>query len=341
MLSTLSLHDALPISRRPLRDVGQIDLDLLVEDRADIHHPIDHLWPARKVILLFHGVWLDSRLKVFRQIPPPTGHPASRFNAAGRDVMVGVLLVMSPRVVTDDRVHFHQPEDEDQPVAQLGRSDGVEFVIAVMQVEDFLQAETARDLEVIALVVEDDLPYSRPASGHLIIARANQDTCVAFADQLEDGPTCEQRQIIAVWLDGGEYLALVGPSLYVALDEHFSLLSIVAHLCLRGGAGDAQSSAAGDGSTNESSPVHADLLSSAQMFDDISHSLRAHRAINAGRHAGGASDVKFTDVRRGANRLNSRVAFGFGAGRRAPDRTETRPEAGTPPAVGRLPCRAI
>src|SRR5262249_47192545 len=177
-----------------------------------------------------------------------------------------------------------------------------------------------------------------------IIARANQDTCVAFADQLEYGSTCEQRQIIAVWLDGGERLALVGPSLYVALDEHFSLLSIVAHLCLRGGAGDAQNSAASDGSTNESSPVHADLLSSAQLFDDIPHALRAHRAINACRacrHAAGASDVKFTNVRRDANRLNSRAASGFGAGRRAPDRTGTHPEAGTLTVGGRLPCRAI
>src|SRR5262249_9991902 len=317
------------------------DPDLLVEDRADIHHSIDHLRPARKVIFLFHGVRLDSRLKVFRQIPPPTGPPASRFNAAGRDVMVGVLLLMSPRVVADDRVHFHQPDDEDQPVAQLGRSDGVEFVIAVMQVEDFLQAEAARNLEVVALVVEDDLPDSSPASGHLIIARANQDTCVAFADQLEDGSTCEQRQIIAVRLDGGEHLALVGPSLYVALDEHFGLLSVVAHLCLSRGAGDAQNSAASDGSTNESSPVHADLLSSAQLFDDIPHSLRAHRAINDCRHAGGESDVKFTNVRRSANRLNSRAASGFGAVRRAPDWTGTHPEAGTPPAGGRLPCQAI
>jgi len=120
---------------------------------------------------------------------------------------------MSPRVVANDRVHFHQPEDEDQPVSQLGRSDGVEFVIAVMQVEDFLQAEAARDLEVVALVVKDDLPDSSPAPGHLVIARANQDTCVSFADQLEDGSTCEQRQIIAVWLDGGERLAPVGPSI--------------------------------------------------------------------------------------------------------------------------------
>jgi len=36
----------------------------------------------------------------------------------------------------------------------------------------------------------------------------------------------------------------------------------------------------------------------------ILHSFRAHRAINAYRHAGGASDVKFTNVRRGANRLD-------------------------------------
>src|SRR5262249_10438198 len=114
-----------------------------------------------------------------------------------------------------------------------------------------------------------------------IIARANQDTCVTFADQLEDGSACEQRQIIAVWLDGGEHLALVGTTLYVALDEYFRLLSIVAHLCLRGGAGDAQNSAAGDGSTNESSPVHADLLNSAKSFDDIPHSPRARLAINA------------------------------------------------------------
>src|SRR5262245_53613914 len=218
--------------------------------------------------------------------------------------MVRVLLVMSPRVVGDDRVHFHQPEDEDQPVAQFGRCDGIEFMIAVMQVEDFLQAEAARDLEVVALVVEDDLPDSSPASGHLVIARANQDSCVSFADQLEDGSTCEQRQIIAVWLDSGEHLAPVGLTLYIALDEHFSLLSVVAHLCLRGDAGDAQNSASGDGSTNESSPVHADLLNLAQLFDDIAHSLRAHRAINACRHAGGASDVKFTNVRRGANRLD-------------------------------------
>jgi hypothetical protein len=76
---------------------------------------------------------------------------------------------------------------------------------------------------------------------------------------------------------------------------------------LRGDAGAAQNSAASDGSTNESSPVHADLLNSAQLFDDIAHSPRANRAsprINACSHAGGAPDVKFTNVRRGANRLD-------------------------------------
>src|SRR5262249_20444761 len=156
---------------RPLGAVAHLPPDFVAEHGADTHHSIDHLRPARKVIFLFHGVWLDPRLKVFRQIPPPAGHPASRFNAAGRDVMVGVLLVMSPRVVADDRVHFHQPEDEDQPVAQLGRSDGVEFVIAVMQVEDFFKPRRRATSKLSRSLLRTTSPTvaPRPAISSLLV----------------------------------------------------------------------------------------------------------------------------------------------------------------------------
>src|SRR5579863_4361797 len=102
----------------PFSHVGAIRFDLLIHHAADIHHA-SNLWVPRIVILLLNGLWLEPGRELFRIVVHPAGHPARRFHTAGKYVMVGILLVVPPGVIAQDRVHLEQAKEKNQAADQF------------------------------------------------------------------------------------------------------------------------------------------------------------------------------------------------------------------------------
>ena len=87
--------------------------------------------------------------------------------------MVGILLVLAPRIVGEDDVGLQQPEQEDESRAQLGPRDVVHHVVVVVEIERLGHAEHAADGIAVACIGHDRFGI-RPGSGHVVIGDANQ-----------------------------------------------------------------------------------------------------------------------------------------------------------------------
>ena len=84
-------------------------------------------------------------------------HPARRFHALGDHLVIGILLVVRPGVPANHRIHLQQPDQEDQAALQLVLRDVAHAVVAVIQIEDPIEAQDPRHLVVVALVAENVL----------------------------------------------------------------------------------------------------------------------------------------------------------------------------------------
>ena len=157
---------------------------------------------------------LQSGRELLRIVVVPAGHPASRFHAAGRHGMVGILLVVRPGVPADDRVDLQQPDQEDEAALQLVLRDVAHAVVGIVQVEGPLETQDARDFLVVALVAQhmlaDRAGRPQPAGiAHVIVGGADEIAGVAFADELGDRARRHQRDVVGMGLDRQQHLALV------------------------------------------------------------------------------------------------------------------------------------
>ena len=73
---------------------------------------------------------------MLRKIQVTRGHPAGGLDALCRHVVIGVLFVMTPRIVTQDRVDLEQAEQKNQPGAHLDPRHVVERMIRIVQIKD-------------------------------------------------------------------------------------------------------------------------------------------------------------------------------------------------------------
>ena len=155
----------------------------------------------------------------------PARHPAGGFDAAGDLDVIGVLLVMRPRVPAHHRIDLEQADQKDEPADQLVERHVAHAVIGIVQVEGFLQPEHAGHLGVVALVAEHVVADAAGGSqarsiAHVIVGGPQQVAGVALLDQLGDHSPRHERDVVGVRLDRQQHLALVRRPLGRALDEH-------------------------------------------------------------------------------------------------------------------------
>src|ERR1051326_512638 len=109
--------------------------------------------------------------------------------------MIGILLVVPPRIVTDDGVHPKQPEEKDEAEPELERRNGVQHVIAVIKVVDLLEPETTGHGKIVALVGEHAFADASGA-GMIVIRGTDQVSGVPLAYQFQHQSSGEDRQVI-------------------------------------------------------------------------------------------------------------------------------------------------
>src|SRR4051794_14063353 len=91
------------------RYIADIRIDLFLDRSADIDDTRDFRMP-RVIVFLSHRARLESRRKLLRIIMHALRHPACRLHAMAQDVMIGILLVVSPGIVAEHRVYLQQTE---------------------------------------------------------------------------------------------------------------------------------------------------------------------------------------------------------------------------------------
>ena len=79
-------------------------------------------------------------------------------------------------------------------------------MIAILQIENFLQAQRFCHAFGVPLIVQNTLPRGA-GPGHFIVGRADQIACVSLADKFGDCPARKDRYIVGMRLDGGEHFA--------------------------------------------------------------------------------------------------------------------------------------
>src|SRR5437588_5995915 len=95
------------MSPRTFRHIAKVRVDLLRDGGGDIDHPRDFR-AARVIILFADGAGFESGRYLLRIIMNAPGHPTSRFHTMAQHVMVGIFLVMSPGIVTENGVHLQE-----------------------------------------------------------------------------------------------------------------------------------------------------------------------------------------------------------------------------------------
>ena len=76
-------------------------------------------------------------------------------------------------------------------------------MIAIFQVENFLQAKRFGHAFGVPLIVQNALP-SRAGPRHFVVCGSNQIARISFADKFGDRTTRKDRYIVGMRLDGGE-----------------------------------------------------------------------------------------------------------------------------------------
>jgi hypothetical protein len=90
-------------------------------------------------------------------------------------------------------------------------------VIAVVEVVGLAHAKCLCDGKVVLLVGEDALADGAGTSV-VVVGSADEVAGIAFLEQFEDEAAGEDREVVGVWLDGGEYLANIRLALGDAFD---------------------------------------------------------------------------------------------------------------------------
>src|SRR5262245_39846527 len=91
------------IARWPLRPVGAIGVDGLIDHSTHVHDAVD-LRTTCVVVLFLHRVRREASGELFGVIMRPARHPAGGFYAASDLDVIGILLVMRPRVPAYHRI---------------------------------------------------------------------------------------------------------------------------------------------------------------------------------------------------------------------------------------------
>src|SRR5262249_55892316 len=93
-----------PVLDQPLGPLRDLRADGADPSHRPIGDAIRARVPTAVVILLAHGVGLQAGGEVLRIILVAARDPAGRLDATGRDVMVGIVLVVGPWREADHRV---------------------------------------------------------------------------------------------------------------------------------------------------------------------------------------------------------------------------------------------
>ena len=128
--------------------------------------------------------------------------------------MVGIFLVVRPRVPADDCVRFNQPNNKNESAYQLVQRHIGHAVVAVIQVKVSLAAQHPRHLRRVAFVTEyilADRPR-RTESGriaHVVVRGADEVSRIALFNQFGDGARRLERDIVGMRLKREEHFAFV------------------------------------------------------------------------------------------------------------------------------------
>lgn len=157
---------------------------------------------------------------MFRIILAHPRHPARRLDRRRRHIMVRIFLIVSPRVVADNRIDLQKTEQKNQPRPQFQGRHRVQHVIAIVQVVNFLQPERLRDGLIVALIRQHSFA-DRPRPGVIVVGGANQIAGVSFLDQLQHKTSGENRKIVGVRLNRRQHFSRMKLARLYFLDVYF------------------------------------------------------------------------------------------------------------------------
>jgi hypothetical protein len=69
--------------------------------------------------------------------------------------MVGILLIVGPRIPAHHRVDLQKTNQKDEPALQLVLRNIAHAVVGVVEIEDLFQTKRPSNLGVVALVPQD------------------------------------------------------------------------------------------------------------------------------------------------------------------------------------------
>src|SRR2546423_7203790 len=108
--------------------------------------------------------------------------------------MIGILFVVGPRIVAEDRIDLQQTKKENQPADQLVARDIAHAVIVIVESEIALEPQHTRLLGYLAFVAQDILTHGTWLAvgiSHIVVCGANHVAGVTFLDQFGYGSTAE------------------------------------------------------------------------------------------------------------------------------------------------------
>src|SRR5580704_15476410 len=118
--------------------------------------------------------------------------------------MVGIFLVVAPRIVAENCIHLEQAEQKNQPATKLCPRYIVETMVAIAQIVRLREADRLDQPCSVSFIRQDRLSQSQVVGVLLIVAGSNKVAGVTLAQQFryraarKNGPIiqmrCDQRQ---------------------------------------------------------------------------------------------------------------------------------------------------
>jgi hypothetical protein len=139
--------------------------------------------------------------------------------------VVGIPLEDVGRIVREDGVDLQLPEEVDERTAEFRERCFLHPMDAQIQVDDLLHPENLRGSADVLRVPRDRLMDGEIVGVDLIVRRPNQVPRITLANQLGDGATAEDGEIITVRCNDRDDFPSVRRSIFRPFDYHFSRFS--------------------------------------------------------------------------------------------------------------------
>src|SRR5207244_1204033 len=165
------------------------------------------------------GMRRESGFQMLGKIVLAAAHRAGVLHGLPGCRVVAVFLPGSRRIERDDRVGLQCAKDECEPAANLDGGNLIHAAAAVIQIENILEAEDGRHLEMVLLAAQDVLRDGGPAM-FLVVAGADDVSGIALFHQLGAEAACEIGHIVQMGMYDDKDLAMVRLAGLIFLNYH-------------------------------------------------------------------------------------------------------------------------